>query len=174
MCQTGSCSKEVWRSLAALELWFCASVRKSQTVEHRGQWSILVNLTLFLLSISIGSLQLDFQKMTCNQSPIRRISTPSSVAVPNNVFATKWIWYWKDDFDRCVQYGEKVRSIPRASLPKCLASPWLPVESGCGRRGGAFYIIHSSVYVVLARACTLIETMNKNILLLFLIFLNSF
>ncbi|KAF6087176.1 zinc finger CCCH-type containing, antiviral 1 [Phyllostomus discolor] len=86
---------------------------------------------------SIGSLQLDFQKMTCNQNPIRRISTPSSVKEPN-AFATKWIWYWKSGFNRWVQYGEKggnqqvsdVDSSYLESLFLCSPRSIVPFQAG--------------------------------------------
>ncbi|XP_028381673.1 LOW QUALITY PROTEIN: zinc finger CCCH-type antiviral protein 1 [Phyllostomus discolor] len=86
---------------------------------------------------SIGSLQLDFQKMTCNQNPIRRISTPSSVKEPN-IFATKWIWYWKSGFNRWVQYGEKggnqqvsdVDSSYLESLFLCSPRSIVPFQAG--------------------------------------------
>lgn len=51
--------------------------------------------------------------MTCNFNPIRRLSTPSSVtALTNFVFATKWIWYWKNESDKWVEYGEEVSTPP--------------------------------------------------------------
>ncbi|XP_032954601.1 zinc finger CCCH-type antiviral protein 1 isoform X2 [Rhinolophus ferrumequinum] len=59
-------------------------------------------------SIFVGNDEINFQKMTCNLNPIRRISTPSSVTMPDNsVFTTKWIWYWKNEFDEWVEYGKK-------------------------------------------------------------------
>ncbi|KAF3819396.1 hypothetical protein GH733_013546 [Mirounga leonina] len=59
-------------------------------------------------TFSIGNKDIDFQKMTCNFNPIRRISTPSSVTeLTNFVFATKWVWYWKNESDTWVEYGEE-------------------------------------------------------------------
>lgn len=61
-----------------------------------------------ICSIPFGNLQINFQKMTCGFKPIRRISTPSSVTLPDNpVLATKWVWYWKSGSHRWVPYGEK-------------------------------------------------------------------
>ncbi|XP_063106636.1 zinc finger CCCH-type antiviral protein 1 isoform X2 [Cavia porcellus] len=66
--------------------------------------------------ISVGNHTLDFQKMTCGLRPIRRISTPSSgLNLANSVFATKWIWYWKNELGNWIQYGE--RSCPRGVVP---------------------------------------------------------
>uniref|UniRef100_A0A8C3WSH2 Zinc finger CCCH-type containing, antiviral 1 n=1 Tax=Catagonus wagneri TaxID=51154 RepID=A0A8C3WSH2_9CETA len=58
--------------------------------------------------LSIADYKLDFQKMTCHNNPIRRVSTPSSVTrPPGSVFTTKWIWYWRSGPNTWVQYGEK-------------------------------------------------------------------
>ncbi|XP_040327766.1 zinc finger CCCH-type antiviral protein 1 [Herpailurus yagouaroundi] len=68
-------------------------------------------------SFSIGNKNINFQMMVCNCNPIRRISTPSSVTVLTNfVFATKWIWYWRNKSDRWVQYGEKVDKQQAANV----------------------------------------------------------
>ncbi|XP_035953289.1 zinc finger CCCH-type antiviral protein 1 isoform X2 [Halichoerus grypus] len=68
-------------------------------------------------TFSIGNKDIDFQKMTCNFNPIRRISTPSSVtALTNFVFATKWIWYWKNESDTWVQYGEETGDQQASSI----------------------------------------------------------
>ncbi|KAG8523370.1 Zinc finger CCCH-type antiviral protein 1, partial [Galemys pyrenaicus] len=58
---------------------------------------------------SVGDFTINFQSMTCNYNPIRRISTPSSVTTlpTDSVFTTKWIWYWRSDSGKCVEYGEK-------------------------------------------------------------------
>ncbi|XP_036904998.1 zinc finger CCCH-type antiviral protein 1 [Sturnira hondurensis] len=72
--------------------------------------------TNFSAVVTIGTLQLNFQKMTCNHNPIRRISTPSSVRMPNNAFATKWVWYWRSRFNRWVQYGEQGSSQQISSI----------------------------------------------------------
>ncbi|XP_070560626.1 protein mono-ADP-ribosyltransferase PARP12-like [Ptychodera flava] len=39
---------------------------------------------------------------------LRRLSTWSSgKAPPGHLFATKWIWYWRDEFNQWTQYGDK-------------------------------------------------------------------
>lgn len=47
--------------------------------------------------------------MTCDSYPIRRLSTPSSVekSLSSSVFTTKWIWYWKNEFNEYIQYGNE-------------------------------------------------------------------
>ncbi|XP_049749400.1 zinc finger CCCH-type antiviral protein 1 isoform X1 [Elephas maximus indicus] len=57
---------------------------------------------------SVGSHNISFQEMSCEFHPIRRLSTPSSCTKSvTSVFATKWIWYWKDKSGDWIQYGEK-------------------------------------------------------------------
>ncbi|XP_046525082.1 zinc finger CCCH-type antiviral protein 1 [Equus quagga] len=70
-----------------------------------------------IIFISIGNHRVNFQEMTCDFNPIRRISTPSSVMMPANcVFATKWIWYWRNESDKWVEYGEKTDNQESSSI----------------------------------------------------------
>lgn len=58
--------------------------------------------------ILIEKHQIDFQKMTCDSYLIRRLSTPSFVEKPlNSAFTTKWLWYWKNEFNEYIQYGDQ-------------------------------------------------------------------
>lgn len=71
-----------------------------------------VNFLPFSRSILIENHQINFQKMTCDSYPIRRLSTPSYEEKPlSAVFATKWIWYWKNEFNEYIQYGNEVSTI---------------------------------------------------------------
>lgn len=65
----------------------------------------------------VGNHKINFQNMTCNSSPIQRLSTPSSVTMPvNSFFATKWIWYWKNQSDQWIQYGEESNNQPSSNI----------------------------------------------------------
>ncbi|GAB1290696.1 Zinc finger CCCH-type antiviral protein 1 [Apodemus speciosus] len=58
--------------------------------------------------ILIEKHQINFKKMTCDSYPIRRLSTPSFAE--NNlssVFTTKWLWYWKNELNEYIQYGNE-------------------------------------------------------------------
>lgn len=67
--------------------------------------------------ILIGKYQIDFQKMTCSSNPIRRLSTPSSVTKPANpVFSTTWLWYWKNESNKYIQYGDENKGQPSSSI----------------------------------------------------------
>ncbi|XP_068046628.1 protein mono-ADP-ribosyltransferase PARP12-like isoform X3 [Anomalospiza imberbis] len=56
---------------------------------------------------SLPSRNINFQTMTCRSSLVRRLSTPSSVTKPTFLLTTEWIWYWKNNQDKWIEYGEK-------------------------------------------------------------------
>ncbi|NWZ36366.1 PAR12 polymerase, partial [Brachypodius atriceps] len=56
---------------------------------------------------SLPSRNIDFQTMTRCSSLVRRLSTPSSVTKPTFLLTTQWIWYWKNDQGRWIEYGEQ-------------------------------------------------------------------
>ncbi|NXP22190.1 PAR12 polymerase, partial [Scytalopus superciliaris] len=56
---------------------------------------------------SIADRNINFQRMTCSSSLVRRLSTPSSVTKPTFVLTTQWIWYWKNNQGQWIEYGEQ-------------------------------------------------------------------
>ncbi|XP_043943177.1 protein mono-ADP-ribosyltransferase PARP12-like [Protopterus annectens] len=59
-------------------------------------------------SKSAGVQCIDFQMMICDSNQVRRLSTPSSVTKPPHVtLTTVWIWYWKDEYNIWVEYGNQ-------------------------------------------------------------------
>ncbi|KAI1238906.1 hypothetical protein IHE44_0011997 [Lamprotornis superbus] len=56
---------------------------------------------------SLQSRNINFQTMTCSSSLVRRLSTPSSVTKPTFLLTTQWIWYWKNNQEKWVEYGEQ-------------------------------------------------------------------
>ncbi|XP_053319348.1 protein mono-ADP-ribosyltransferase PARP12-like [Spea bombifrons] len=57
---------------------------------------------------SVAVDHLDFHTMTYKSFKVRRLSTPSSVSKPPHfIFATDWLWYWKDDYNTWIEYGSK-------------------------------------------------------------------
>lgn len=81
--------------------------------------------------ITIGKHQINFQKMTCGSYPIRRLSTPLFDAQSvNSVFSTKWLWYWRNEFNKYVQYGDERES----QFSSDISSPYLEsVFQSCPR-----------------------------------------
>ncbi|XP_053175747.1 protein mono-ADP-ribosyltransferase PARP12 isoform X2 [Scomber japonicus] len=49
----------------------------------------------------------DFMTMTYKGSPVRRLSTASSVTKPPHfILTTKWLWYWKDENGKWQEFGQ--------------------------------------------------------------------
>ncbi|CAJ1057150.1 protein mono-ADP-ribosyltransferase PARP12-like [Xyrichtys novacula] len=49
----------------------------------------------------------DFTMMTWGGSPIRRLSTASSVSKPPHfILTTQWLWYWKDENQEWQEFGQ--------------------------------------------------------------------
>ncbi|XP_038610795.1 zinc finger CCCH-type antiviral protein 1-like [Tachyglossus aculeatus] len=65
---------------------------------------------------SLGSRNIDFQKMTCASAPVKRLSTPSSVRNPSLSLTTKWRWYWMNEHGQWIEYGKEGSTQQTASL----------------------------------------------------------
>ncbi|XP_032078033.1 zinc finger CCCH-type antiviral protein 1-like [Thamnophis elegans] len=64
-------------------------------------------------------LGLDFTTLTSATSPIRRLSTPSSVTKePKFVMTTMWLWYWKSDQGQWFEYGKQATPALKSILKK--------------------------------------------------------
>lgn len=72
--------------------------------------------------LSSGKEPICFEEMTLGLDEVRRLSTKSSALLPGLVPATFWIWYWKDKYNRWIQYASTVRLINRIRLLKVLMS----------------------------------------------------
>ncbi|XP_034032875.1 protein mono-ADP-ribosyltransferase PARP12 [Thalassophryne amazonica] len=61
-----------------------------------------------LKRLSLQSKQpVDFLTMTYGGSPVRRLSTASSVSkLPHFILTTQWRWYWKDDSGTWIEFGQ--------------------------------------------------------------------
>ncbi|NXB75669.1 PAR12 polymerase, partial [Donacobius atricapilla] len=64
---------------------------------------------------SLPSRNIDFQTMTCSSFLVRRLSTPSSVTKPTFLLTTQWLWYWKNNEDKWIEYGEQEEGNSAAS-----------------------------------------------------------
>ncbi|XP_078085120.1 protein mono-ADP-ribosyltransferase PARP12-like [Mustelus asterias] len=54
------------------------------------------------------SLQVDFNAMVSGFSQVRRLSTASSVTKPPHyILTTEWLWYWKDEYGKWIEYGKQ-------------------------------------------------------------------
>ncbi|XP_019962062.2 protein mono-ADP-ribosyltransferase PARP12 [Paralichthys olivaceus] len=58
-------------------------------------------------SLSTVVRGVDFMRMTYEGSPVRRLSTASSVSKPPHfILTTRWLWYWKDEKGIWLEYGQ--------------------------------------------------------------------
>ncbi|XP_061570887.1 protein mono-ADP-ribosyltransferase PARP12b [Cololabis saira] len=60
---------------------------------------------------------LDFQSMTWDLAPVRRLSTISWVTKPDHyTLTTQWLWYYKGDHHMWVEYGQPEQKRPSPSV----------------------------------------------------------
>ncbi|NWV75346.1 PAR12 polymerase, partial [Dasyornis broadbenti] len=102
---------------------YCKNKDKCESVHHHlpYKWEVYNGITWNDLSMmeeiekaycdpnnsSMASRNINFQTMTCSSSLVRRLSTPSSVTKPAFLLTTQWIWYWKNNQDKWIEYGEQ-------------------------------------------------------------------
>ncbi|KAM8891772.1 protein mono-ADP-ribosyltransferase PARP12 isoform 2-T3 [Spinachia spinachia] len=88
----------------------------------------------------------DFVTMTHGGSPVRRLSTASSVSKPPHfVLTTEWLWYWKDDSGQWLEFGQnggdgQLASVTSQTLENVyLADRDTEVPFGSGKHQ---YVLH--------------------------------
>ncbi|XP_068170277.1 protein mono-ADP-ribosyltransferase PARP12 [Antennarius striatus] len=63
----------------------------------------------------------NFMTMTYGESPVRRLSTPSSVTKPAHfILTTKWCWYWKDNSGTWLEFGKNADDTPASVTSETL------------------------------------------------------
>ncbi|XP_044050221.1 protein mono-ADP-ribosyltransferase PARP12 [Siniperca chuatsi] len=87
----------------------------------------------------------DFMKMTFGGSPVRRLSTASSVSKPPHfILTTQWLWYWKDDSSKWLEFGQGDGDTPASVTSQTLENVYLAdrdteIPFGAGTQQ---YILH--------------------------------
>ncbi|XP_075757042.1 protein mono-ADP-ribosyltransferase PARP12-like isoform X5 [Pelodiscus sinensis] len=57
---------------------------------------------------SVADQNINFKSLSSTSTLFRRLSTPSSVTKPSKfILTTKWIWYWKNDLGKWIEYGKQ-------------------------------------------------------------------
>ncbi|NXE40178.1 PAR12 polymerase, partial [Ptilorrhoa leucosticta] len=79
---------------------------------------------------SMASRNINFQTMTCSSSLVRRLSTPSSVTKPTFVLTTQWIWYWKNNQDKWIEYGQQEEGNSMTSPPSAVIEKLYQADPG--------------------------------------------
>ncbi|XP_059190758.1 protein mono-ADP-ribosyltransferase PARP12 [Centropristis striata] len=68
----------------------------------------------------------DFATMTYGGSPVRRLSTASSVSKPPHfILTTEWLWYWKDENGKWLEFGQGDGDRPASVSSKTLENVYL-------------------------------------------------
>ncbi|XP_071360893.1 protein mono-ADP-ribosyltransferase PARP12 isoform X2 [Trachinotus anak] len=68
----------------------------------------------------------DFKTMTYEGSPVRRLSTASSVSKPPHyILTTQWLWYWKDDTGKWLEFGQGDGDTPASVTSETLENVYL-------------------------------------------------
>ncbi|XP_052576855.1 zinc finger CCCH-type antiviral protein 1 [Peromyscus californicus insignis] len=117
-CQQSSCSKNHFHLPYRWQVCIANAWKDFQDMENIEKAYCNPQAEIIL----VGKHQINFQKMTCDSYLIRRLSTPSSVAqLAKSVFSTTWLWYWKNEFNQYVQYGEERIGQPSSNI----SSPYL-------------------------------------------------
>nr|XP_046249220.1 protein mono-ADP-ribosyltransferase PARP12-like [Scatophagus argus] len=68
----------------------------------------------------------DFMAMTFRGSPVSRLSTASSVSKPPHfILTTEWLWYWKDDSGKWLEFGKSDGDTPASITSQTLENVYL-------------------------------------------------
>ncbi|KAG7244447.1 hypothetical protein INR49_030099 [Caranx melampygus] len=83
---------------------------------------------LFGLQSSASSIaqSVNFMTMSYEGSPVRRLSTASSVSKPPHfILTTQWLWYWKDENGRWLEFGQGDSDTPASVTSETLENVYL-------------------------------------------------
>lgn len=99
-----------WKDLPTMEEIEKAYCDPAQDTSCTDQPSSAVGIFRYLSLQSPSSpveQSVDFRTMRYGGSPVRRLSTASSVSKPPHyILTTQWAWYWKDDSGKWLEYGQ--------------------------------------------------------------------
>uniref|UniRef100_A0A3Q1FPB5 Poly (ADP-ribose) polymerase family, member 12a n=1 Tax=Acanthochromis polyacanthus TaxID=80966 RepID=A0A3Q1FPB5_9TELE len=99
-----------WKDLVNMEdieKAYCDPAHDTSCTDQPSAASGLFKLLSYASSAPPTVQSVDFVKMTYGGSPVRRISTASSVSKPPHyILTTQWLWYWKDDGGKWKEFGQ--------------------------------------------------------------------
>ncbi|KAG7244446.1 hypothetical protein INR49_030098 [Caranx melampygus] len=77
-------------------------------------------------SASPAAQAVNFMTMTYEGSPVRRLSTASSVSKPPHfILTTQWLWYWKDETGKWLEFGQGDSDTPASVTSETLENVYL-------------------------------------------------
>lgn len=90
-----------------------------QKWSHCGCVLIHLCLSVYVSSLSLAE-SVNFLTMTFGTSPVRRLSTASSVSKPPHyALTTEWLWYWKGDDGKWQEFRQVIGSHFLSPILNC-------------------------------------------------------
>ncbi|KAM9351797.1 protein mono-ADP-ribosyltransferase PARP12 [Symphorus nematophorus] len=90
-----------------LEKAYCDPERDKNIMDEPSSTLGIFKFLTLQSSTSSTEQPIDFMTMTYGGSPVRRLSTASSVSKPPHyILTTEWLWYWKDDSGKWFEFGQ--------------------------------------------------------------------
>ncbi|XP_028264306.1 protein mono-ADP-ribosyltransferase PARP12 [Parambassis ranga] len=139
---------ETWKDLPNMEeveKAYCDPAQNTSCMDQPSSISGLFRALSFQSSASPNVQSVDFKTMTCGGSPVRRLSTASSVLKPPHyILTTEWVWYWRDDGGAWLEFGlgdsDKASTITSQTLENVyLADKDAAIPFSAGKQ---HYVLH--------------------------------
>ncbi|XP_070686389.1 protein mono-ADP-ribosyltransferase PARP12 [Pempheris klunzingeri] len=109
-----------WKDLPdmeGIEKAYCDPERDTNCTEQQPAATGIFSFLSFQSSAPLAVQSVDFTTMTYEGSPVRRLSTASSVSKPPHfILTTQWLWYWKDDIGKWQEFGQGDASVTSQTL----------------------------------------------------------
>ncbi|XP_070827922.1 protein mono-ADP-ribosyltransferase PARP12 [Chaetodon trifascialis] len=137
-----------WKDLPNMEdieKAYCDPQHDTSCVDPPSPTGGIFRFLSFQSSASLPVQSVDFMTMTYGGSPVRRLSTASSVSKPPHfVLTTEWLWYWKDDDRKWLEFGQGDSDTPASVTSQTLENVYLAdreteISFGAGKQQ---YILH--------------------------------
>uniref|UniRef100_A0A8C6T4X3 Poly (ADP-ribose) polymerase family, member 12a n=1 Tax=Neogobius melanostomus TaxID=47308 RepID=A0A8C6T4X3_9GOBI len=94
-------------NMEEIEKAYCNPANNTSCTDGPASPSGILRFLSFQSSLAPAIQCVDFVKMMYGTTPVRRLSTASSVSnPPHYILTTEWLWYWKDDTGAWVEYGK--------------------------------------------------------------------
>ncbi|XP_034734254.1 protein mono-ADP-ribosyltransferase PARP12 isoform X2 [Etheostoma cragini] len=139
---------ETWKDLQNMEdieKTYCDPNNDTSCMDSPSYTLGIFKLLSLQSSASPVVQSVDFRTMKYGGSPVRRLSTLSSVSKPPHyILTTQWAWYWKDDRGQWQEFGQGEGDVPASVTSQTLENVYLAdrdteIPFGAGKQQ---YILH--------------------------------
>ncbi|XP_029992925.1 protein mono-ADP-ribosyltransferase PARP12 [Sphaeramia orbicularis] len=109
-----------------IEKAYCDPQNDRSCTDQPSSALTLFRLLSFHSSASHGVNSVDFMTMKYGGSPVRRLSTASSVSKPPQyILTTQWLWYWREDSGVWLEYGQDGTETPGSVKSETLEAVYM-------------------------------------------------